>query len=74
MKILFQYLVPYKWLVFLTMILAAINIGFSLIDPIIFGKLINLANEHQSVTPPVVKYSWDDYLFMKTAYTVLSGY
>ena len=45
MKILFQYLKPYKWLVALTMLLAAINTGFSLLDPIIFGKLVNLAND-----------------------------
>ena len=49
MKILFQYLKPYKWLVALVLFLAAINIGFSLIDPIIFGKLVNLATYHQSV-------------------------
>ena len=46
MKILIQYLKPHKWLVFLVMLLAAINIGFSLVDPILFGKLINLANAH----------------------------
>ena len=46
MKILIQYLKPHKWLVFLVMMLAAINIGFSLVDPILFGKLINLANAH----------------------------
>lgn len=44
MKILFHYLKPYKWLVALVLLLAAINIGFSLVDPIIFGKLVNLAN------------------------------
>ena len=44
MKILFQYLKPYKWLVGFTLLLAAINTGFSLMDPIIFGKLVNLAN------------------------------
>src|SRR6478672_9273796 len=44
MKILFQYLKPYKWLVAFTLLLAAINTGFSLMDPIIFGKLVNLAN------------------------------
>ncbi|MGC4100126.1 ABC transporter ATP-binding protein [Ferruginibacter sp.] len=49
MKILFQYLKPHKWLVGLTLLLATINIGFSLFDPIIFGKLINLANYHQGV-------------------------
>src|SRR6185436_16117339 len=46
MKILFHYLKPHKWLVFLVMTLAAINIGFSLVDPILLGKLINLANAH----------------------------
>jgi ATP-binding cassette, subfamily B, bacterial len=44
MKILFSYLKPYKWLVALTLLLATINTGFSLMDPIIFGKLVNLAN------------------------------
>ena len=46
MKLLLQYLQPYKWLVFLVLFLAAINIGFSLIDPYIFGKLVNLANDY----------------------------
>src|SRR4051812_44688892 len=48
MKILLQYLKPYKWLVILTLFLAAINIGFSLIDPILLGKLVNLASDHQA--------------------------
>src|SRR5882724_3764776 len=46
MKILLHYLKPHKWLVTLVLTLAAVNIGFSLIDPILFGKLINLANIH----------------------------
>ncbi|MBC8033828.1 MAG: ABC transporter ATP-binding protein [Chitinophagaceae bacterium] len=46
MKILLQYLKPYKWLVALTMLLATINTIFSLIDPIILGKLVNLANDY----------------------------
>jgi ATP-binding cassette subfamily B protein len=46
MKILIQYLKPHKWLVLLVLLLAACNIGFSLIDPIIFGKLINFAFEY----------------------------
>lgn len=45
MKILFHYLKPHKWLVVLTIVLAAVNIGFSLVDPILLGKLVNLANE-----------------------------
>jgi ATP-binding cassette subfamily B protein len=46
MKILFTYLKPYKWLVVLTLFLAAINQGFSLMDPIIFGSLIRLAGDY----------------------------
>ena len=66
MKILFQYLKPHKWLVFLTLTLAAINIGFSLIDPILLGKLINLANSHQSSPQPYSNerffnaFSWEN--------------
>ena len=45
MKILIQYLKPYKWLVALTLLLAAINTTFSLFDPVIFGKIVNLAND-----------------------------
>jgi ATP-binding cassette subfamily B protein len=45
MKILLSYLKPYKVLVILVLVLASMNIGFSLIDPIIFGKLVNLAND-----------------------------
>lgn len=48
MKVLLQYLRPYRLLVGLVLALAAINIGFSLMDPVIFGKLVNLANAHQS--------------------------
>ncbi|HEX4957466.1 MAG TPA: ABC transporter ATP-binding protein [Lacibacter sp.] len=48
MKILFKYLAPHKWLVILTIVLAAVNMGFSLIDPILFGKLVNLANDFKN--------------------------
>src|SRR5687768_13018841 len=60
MKILLHYLKPHKWLVTLVLTLAAINIGFSLVDPILFGKLINLANDHQGITdPPSQNFNWD---------------
>ena len=62
MKILFKYLKPYKWLVILTLVLAAINIGFSLLDPILLGKMVNLANEHQSV-PVVGKFDWNHFFW-----------
>ncbi|MEN9570920.1 MAG: hypothetical protein RL172_2151 [Bacteroidota bacterium] len=45
MKILLSYLKPYKWLVALTLLLATINVVFSLVDPILFGKIIKLAEE-----------------------------
>ncbi len=41
MKILIQYIKPFKGLVFLAFILAGINQTFSLFDPMIFGKLID---------------------------------
>jgi ATP-binding cassette subfamily B protein len=48
MKTLLNYLKPFKWLVLLTLALAGINTGFSLFDPIIFGKIVNLSNEYLS--------------------------
>ena len=41
MKILFKYIRPYRLLVLLAFVLAAINQTFSLFDPMIFGKLID---------------------------------
>ncbi len=70
MKILFHYLKPYKWLVALVLTLAAINIGFSLVDPIIFGKLVNLASYHQAIT----NFSWNEFLYTQQTVTInLSG-
>lgn len=66
MKILFHYLKPYKWLVSLVLVLAAINIGFSLVDPIIFGKLVNLASYHQTTK----NFSWDEFLYTQQAVVV----
>ncbi len=48
MKILLHYLKPHKWLVIFTLLMAGINIGFSLVDPILLGKLVNLAGDHQA--------------------------
>jgi len=52
MKILLKYLQPYKWLIILILALAATNTGFSLIDPIVFGKLVNLANSFYTNKTP----------------------
>ncbi|RYF79543.1 MAG: ABC transporter ATP-binding protein, partial [Chitinophagaceae bacterium] len=49
MKILLKYLKPQKWLVVFTLLMAAINIGFSLLDPILLGKLVNLAADHKAI-------------------------
>jgi ATP-binding cassette subfamily B protein len=65
MKILLHYLKPHKWLVILVLILASVNIGFSLIDPIILGRLINLATYH---TDPHFS-NWHDFLFAKATIT-----
>ncbi len=60
MKILLHYLKPHKWLVIFTLVMATVNIGFSLVDPILLGKLINLANSHQgSAQPPAHHFNWD---------------
>jgi ATP-binding cassette subfamily B protein len=62
MKILFRYLKPYKWLVALTLTLAAINIGFSLVDPILLGKLVNLASDHQAGKNHP-NFSWNTFIW-----------
>jgi ATP-binding cassette, subfamily B, bacterial len=41
MKILLHYLQPYRWLVGLALLLAAINQSFSMLDPYFFGKLFD---------------------------------
>jgi ATP-binding cassette, subfamily B, bacterial len=46
MRILWHYLKPYKWLVALSLGLAAINQTFSLIDPWIFGVMIDKFANH----------------------------
>ncbi len=48
MKTLYRYILPYKGLVGLALFLAAINTSFSLLDPIIFGKLVKLAFDYKS--------------------------
>ncbi len=46
MKILLKYLSPYKWLVILALLLAAINQSFSMLDPYFFGKLFDAYATH----------------------------
>jgi len=46
MKLLLQYLKPYRWLVALALLLAAINQSFSMLDPYFFGKLLDIYAFH----------------------------
>ncbi|MBO9619473.1 MAG: ABC transporter ATP-binding protein [Niabella sp.] len=46
MRILLQYLKPYRWLVLLALLLAAINQVFSLFAPMISGRLLDLFANH----------------------------
>lgn len=51
MKLLLHYLSRYRWQVVLALVLAAINQTFSLLDPYIFGKLIDkFANRAKDFT------------------------
>jgi ATP-binding cassette subfamily B protein len=46
MKLLLRYLKPYKWMVALALLLASINQVFSLFDPMLVGKLIDMFANH----------------------------
>ncbi|WP_343745467.1 ABC transporter ATP-binding protein [Chitinophaga sp.] len=50
MKLLLHYLKKYKWLVVLAMALASINQLFSLLDPMIFGWIIDRFASHPHTT------------------------
>lgn len=61
MKLLLSYLRPHSSLVLFTLILAGINTGFSLIDPILFGKLVNLASEFKTAKQAGQAMAYEDY-------------
>ncbi len=63
MKILLKYFRPYRTLVIATLTLAGINMGFSLIDPILFGKLVNLALEFQMSRAGETPMSGNDFFW-----------
>ena len=46
MKLLMQYLSRYKLMIVLAMVLAAINQGFSMLDPLLAGKLLDRFVNH----------------------------
>jgi ATP-binding cassette subfamily B protein len=57
MKILYSYLKNYKALIFLALLLATVNQVFSLLDPLIFGKILDrfANNPHQFTQAQYVK-------------------
>ncbi|MEY3348511.1 MAG: ABC transporter ATP-binding protein [Bacteroidota bacterium] len=69
MKLLATYLKPYKWLIALTLLLATINTVFSLIDPIIFGRIIKLSQEINTNQEDGHPMTWD--LFFSTTLSLL---
>ncbi|MBW8687962.1 ABC transporter ATP-binding protein [Chitinophaga rhizophila] len=50
MKLFLYYLKSYKWLIALALLLATINQVFSLLDPYIFGRIIDLFADHPHKT------------------------
>ncbi|MDI3318420.1 ABC transporter ATP-binding protein [Pinibacter soli] len=77
MKILLQYLKPYKWLIGLALFLATINQVFSLFDPLIFGKLFDKllihAHEYGSVDKDKIFHaegtrSWNEFFWSLLKY------
>lgn len=63
MKILFQYIKPFKGLVLLAFILAGINQTFSLFDPMIFGKLIDEFAKNPSLDAAGHQRTQSDFLW-----------
>ena len=49
MKILLSYLSKHRWVVALALLMAALNIGFSLLDPYITGRIVDGVIEKRSV-------------------------
>ena len=46
MRTLLKYLAPYKWMVILALLLAAINQTFSMLDPYLFGQMLDNFGVH----------------------------
>src|ERR1700760_3838662 len=46
MRTLLKYIAPYKWMVVLALLLAAINQTFSMLDPYLFGQMLDKFGVH----------------------------
>lgn len=82
MKLLIQYLSRYKALVFLSFILAGLNTGFSLCDPILFGKLIDYVKNVFETTAvkgtvngveKIVRYNFSESEFVGHLLMIIGG-
>ncbi|MBU3677524.1 MAG: ABC transporter ATP-binding protein, partial [Chitinophagaceae bacterium] len=82
MKLLIQYLSRYKGLVFLSFILAGLNTGFSLCDPILFGKLIDYVKHVFETTAvketvngveKIVRYNFSESEFVGHLLMIIGG-
>jgi ATP-binding cassette subfamily B protein len=72
MKLLYSYLKPYKWLIVLTMALATVNTVFSLIDPIIFGRIIKLSQDINTRQENGSPFGWDEFFSATLALLLMS--
>jgi ATP-binding cassette, subfamily B, bacterial len=71
MKILLQYLKPYKWYIALALLLAAINQTFSMFDPMIFGRLIDDFANGAHIKPDGSPRSENEFIKGVTGYLFL---
>lgn len=62
MKLFLHYLKSYKWLIVLALLLATINQVFSLLDPYIFGKIIDLFAKNPFTNEKGVPRTQSDYV------------
>lgn len=62
MKLFLYYLKSYKWLIGLALLLATINQVFSLLDPYIFGRIVDLFANHPHTTASGLPRPQSDYV------------
>ena len=62
MKLFLYYLKSYKWLIGLALLLATINQVFSLLDPYIFGRIVDLFANHPHTTAKGLPRPQSDYV------------
>lgn len=62
MKLFLYYLKSYKWLIGLALLLATINQVFSLLDPYIFGRIVDLFANHPHTTANGLPRPQSDYV------------